>query len=76
MNHPYKLNNMLILPTEIIKDLGVNIVNDLSWRSHISIIAKKAHHEGLDLKTAALELGFLTSSEYDQWVIPLDMTHS
>lgn len=39
-------------------------------------IAKKAHHEGLDLKTAALELGFLTSSEYDQWVIPLDMTHS
>jgi fumarate hydratase class II len=32
--------------------------------------------EGLDLKTAALELGFLTSSEYDQWVIPLDMTHS
>lgn len=39
-------------------------------------IAKKAHHEGLDLKTAALKLGFLTSSEYDQWVIPLDMTHS
>ncbi len=39
-------------------------------------IAKKAHHEGLDLKTAALELGFLTASEYDQWVVPLDMTHS
>lgn len=39
-------------------------------------IAKKAHHEGLDLKTAALELGFLTVSEYDQWVVPLDMTHS
>ena len=34
---------MLILPTVIIKDLGVNIVNDLSWHSDISIIVKKAH---------------------------------
>ena len=42
-DHPYKLNNMLILPKVIIKDLGINIVNDLSWRSHISIIVKKAH---------------------------------
>ena len=34
-------NTSLILPTIIIRDLCVNIVNDLPWRSHISIIVKK-----------------------------------
>ncbi|GGP20383.1 class II fumarate hydratase [Silvimonas iriomotensis] len=37
-------------------------------------IAKKAHHEGLTLKAAALELGFLTEEEFAQWVVPLEMT--
>ena len=33
-------------------------------------IAKKAHHEGLTLKQAALELGYLTEAEYDESVRP------
>jgi fumarate hydratase class II len=36
-------------------------------------IAKKAHHEGLTLKEAAVALGFLTGEEYDTRVTPGDM---
>ncbi len=39
-------------------------------------IAKMAHHQGLNLKEAALVLGYVTESEFDLWVRPLDMTHS
>ena len=38
-------------------------------------IAKKAHKEGTNLKDAALALGHLTSEQFDQWVVPGDMTH-
>lgn len=37
-------------------------------------IAKKAHKEGTSLKDAAVASGHLTSDEFDQWVIPADMT--
>ena len=37
-------------------------------------IAKKAHKEGTTLKEAALELGHLTSEEFDKWVDPHKMT--
>ena len=37
-------------------------------------IAKTAHKEGTSLKEAALKLGYLTSEEFDQWVVPLEMT--
>lgn len=37
-------------------------------------IAKKAHHEGLTLKASALELGYLTEQQFDQWVRPEQMT--
>ncbi len=36
-------------------------------------IAKKAHHEGLTLREAALQLGFVTETEYDEWVRPEQM---
>jgi fumarate hydratase class II len=36
-------------------------------------IAKKAHKEGTTLKAAALDLGLLTSEQFDQWVKPEDM---
>ena len=36
-------------------------------------IAKKAHHEGLTLKEAAIALGFLTPEEYDRQVKPEGM---
>lgn len=36
-------------------------------------IAKKAYAEGLTLREAALELGYLTDEEFDQWVRPENM---
>jgi fumarate hydratase class II len=36
-------------------------------------IAKKAHHEGITLKAAAVALGYLTEAEYDAMVVPADM---
>ncbi|USW94593.1 class II fumarate hydratase [Pseudomonas proteolytica] len=36
-------------------------------------IAKKAYAQGLTLREAALELGYLTDAEFDQWVRPQNM---
>lgn len=38
-------------------------------------IAKKAHKEKSSLKEAAVALGFLTSEQFDQWVVAKEMTH-
>jgi fumarate hydratase class II len=37
-------------------------------------IAKKAHKDGTTLKRAAVELGFVTEAEFDQWVDAAKMT--
>ncbi|MBW7849405.1 MAG: class II fumarate hydratase [Rhodospirillales bacterium] len=37
-------------------------------------IAKKAHHENLSLRQAALALGFVSDDEFDRWVRPETMT--
>jgi hypothetical protein len=37
-------------------------------------IAKKAHLEGTSLKEAAVGLGYVTPEQYDQWVVPVEMT--
>jgi fumarate hydratase, class II len=37
-------------------------------------IAKKAHVEGTSLKEAAVALGYVTPQQYDQWVVPVEMT--
>jgi fumarate hydratase class II len=37
-------------------------------------IAKKAQHEGTTLKEAALALGYVTAEQFEQWIVPLDMT--
>jgi fumarate hydratase class II len=39
-------------------------------------IAKKAHKENKTLKEAAIELGYVTSEQFDQWVRPEDMVGS
>jgi len=36
-------------------------------------IAKKAHREGTTLKEAAVKLGFVTATQFDQWVRPEKM---
>jgi fumarate hydratase class II len=38
-------------------------------------IAKKAHKESSSLKEAALALGYLTSEQFDEWVVAKNMTH-
>ncbi len=37
-------------------------------------IAKKAQHEGLSLREAALALGFVSAEQFDAWIDPLAMT--
>jgi fumarate hydratase class II len=36
-------------------------------------IAKKAHHEGITLKAAAIATGYVTADQFDSWVIPEEM---
>lgn len=36
-------------------------------------IAQKAHKENKTLKEVAVELGYLTSEEFDEWVVPMNM---
>jgi fumarate hydratase class II len=38
-------------------------------------IAKKAYDDNSTLKIAALELGFLTEKQFDEWVVPRDMIY-
>jgi len=54
----------LMLVTALAPTLGYDIA---------AAIAKKAHHEGLTLKEAAIALGHLTEQEYDEQVRPGDM---
>ncbi len=39
-------------------------------------IAKKAHQENKTLRQAAVELEYLTSEDFDKWVVPAEMTGS
>tara|TARA_B110001452_G_C15228768_1_gene425770 strand:+ start:1095 stop:2513 length:1419 start_codon:yes stop_codon:yes gene_type:complete len=59
------LENSLMLVTALNNHIGY----DKSAK-----IAKKAHEEGTTLREAALELGYLSNEEFDQWVRPEDMT--
>ena len=61
-------------------NLDINLMQVTALNRHIgydkaSKIAKNAHKKGSSLKESALELGFVTSEEFDQWVVPVDMTH-
>ncbi len=66
---------------KIKENLDKNLMQVTALNRHIGYdkaakIAKTAHHEGLSLKEAALASGDLTEAEFDQWVVPLDMTHT
>jgi fumarate hydratase class II len=37
-------------------------------------IAKTAQHEGLTLRQAALQSGFVDEQQFDQWIVPIEMT--
>jgi fumarate hydratase class II len=61
------------------QNLKVNLMLVTALNRHIgydkaAAIAKKAHKEGLSLKEAALALGYVTEEQFDQWVVPIEMT--
>ncbi|MBV8658063.1 MAG: class II fumarate hydratase [Burkholderiales bacterium] len=63
----------------IAHNLARNLMLVTALNRHIgydkaAAIAKKAHHDGLTLREAALALGYLTDAEFDAWVVPIDMT--
>jgi fumarate hydratase, class II len=59
-----QLNNSLMLVTSLNTHIGYYKAAE---------IAKKAHAENLTLKESALELGYLTSEEFDKIVVPEKM---
>lgn len=58
------LNNSLMLVTALNTKIGYYKAAE---------IAGNAHEKGTTLKESALELGYLTSEEYDEWVDPAKM---
>lgn len=60
----FNLDNSLMLVTALNTKIGYDKAAD---------IAKKAHKEGTTLKQAALDLNYLTSEEFDEWVKPESM---
>lgn len=51
----------------------VTALNPYIGYDNAAKIAKYAHHKGLSLKEAAIELGLLTEAQFDEWVRPEDM---
>jgi fumarate hydratase class II len=51
----------------------VTALNPYIGYENAAAIAKKAHKEGTSLRAAALDLGLLTSEQFDEWVKPEDM---
>ncbi len=67
-NHPRvkeHLENSLMLVTALNPHIGYYKAAE---------IAKKAHVEGTTLREAAVDLGHLTSEQFDEWVVPAKMT--
>ncbi|TWP23469.1 class II fumarate hydratase [Apibacter muscae] len=61
------LDNSLMLVTALNTHIGYE---------KAAIIAKTAHKNGTTLKEEAINLGFVTSDEFDEWVRPEDMVGS
>ncbi|TWP27425.1 class II fumarate hydratase [Apibacter muscae] len=61
------LDNSLMLVTALNTHIGYE---------KAAIIAKTAHKNGTTLKEEAINLGFVTSDEFDKWVRPEDMVGS
>jgi fumarate hydratase class II len=60
------LSNSLMLVTALNPHIGYD---------NAARIAKKAHADGTTLKEAAVELELLTAEQFDEWVVPREMTH-
>jgi fumarate hydratase class II len=53
----------------------VTALNPFIGYEKAAAIAKKAYKEDKSLREAAIELGFLTAEQFDQWVRPESMTN-
>ncbi len=60
------LHDSLMLVTALNQHIGYD---------NAAKIAKHAHKKGISLKDSALDLGLLTSEQFDEWVVAEDMTH-
>jgi fumarate hydratase, class II len=60
------LNDSLMLVTALNQHIGYD---------NAAKIAKNAHKKGINLRESAIELGLLTSEQFDEWVKPEEMTH-
>lgn len=65
---------------KIEQNLEKNLMLVTALNRHIgydkaAAIAKKAHKENSTLRQSAIDLGFLTEQQYDEWIVPIDMTH-
>jgi fumarate hydratase, class II len=62
---------------EYVKDslMLVTALNQHIGYDNAAKIAKNAHKKGINLKESAIELGLLTSEQFDEWVKPEEMTH-
>ncbi len=58
------LENSLMLVTALVPHIGYDKAAE---------IAKKAHHEGLSLRDAAMSLEYLSGDDFDRWVNPAKM---
>lgn len=69
--------NMPIIDNNLQKNLMlVTALNRHIGYDKAAAIAKKAQTEGTTLREAALELGYVTAEQYEQWIVPIDMTHN
>ena len=59
------LDSNLMLVTALNRHIGYD---------KAAAIAKNAHKKGISLKESAIESGDLTAEEFDQWVVPGEMT--
>jgi len=60
------LNNSLMLVTALNPHIGYD---------KAAQVAKNAHKKGISLRESAVELGYLTGEQFDEYVKPEEMTH-
>ena len=75
------VNGIMANKDKITKNLNNSLMLVTALNSHIGYdnaakIAKDAYANNISLKESAVNLGFLTSSEFDQLVNPQNMTNS
>ena len=60
------MEQSLMLVTALVPHIGYDLAAE---------IAKRAYSDSCSLKQAAITLGYVTDEDYDQWVVPANMTY-